>query len=63
VRRQHDTNSPDCWCKPDLFVICDGCDGSPEGCWHCASSDYKGLVPSLWDEDDGEPLIIAHNDV
>lgn len=58
----HDANNPHCWCDPDWFVVCPQCEGDPAGCWYCASSDYKGLVPCLSDVDDDEPLIIAHND-
>jgi hypothetical protein len=58
--REHDTDSRDCWCKPDLFTICPECDGSDEGCWYCGKP-YNGLVLTD-DPDENETLIIAHND-
>lgn len=41
--REHDTDSHDCWCGPDLYWLCPDCGGSAEGCWRCGDP-HPGLL-------------------
>lgn len=52
---EHESNSENCWCNPEIFQGCPACDG--RGCFGC---DWDGVVAVY---DDKLPLIVIHNDV
>lgn len=68
VGREHITTGLGCWCLPDIYRLCQQCDGSDDGCWHCLSQPdkpRKGLIlvtfPYIHDMND-EPFVILHSD-
>lgn len=62
---EHDTDSLDCWCKPELFLACDECqppvrDVVLGDCWKCNG---KRMIPCTryQAEESPIPVIIVHN--
>ena len=49
---EHLTDSPFCWCNPELMKDCPFCD---DGCGVC---DFRGLIAV--DGDEGEGVIVVH---
>ncbi len=48
--REH-TDKPECWCKPERFMVCLECrdhETPPADCWACGG---RGLVEHSGDED------------
>jgi hypothetical protein len=55
--REHDAESRECWCGPELLRLCSQCGPEPAPeCWLCGG---RGVVPA-GDIDDDEPRIIVH---
>lgn len=62
--REHDLDSYDCWCSPQLLILCDECDG--DGCWKCGYDCIDGFVSGLVEIDRSQvdeevQTIIVHN--
>lgn len=62
---EHDIDSEDCWCKPEILQPCPDCEvdetgcrykgGRPsKNCWHCQG---RGLIARF---DEESPVIIVH---
>lgn len=65
--RAHDTDSLDCWCKPQLLLPCDECqppfkEKSDGGCWKCGG---KRLIEcSRFEAEESPfPVLIIHRDI
>ena len=62
---EHDTDSLDCWCKPELFLACDECqppvhDVVLGDCWKCNG---KRMIPCTRyqaEEESPVPVLIIH---
>lgn len=53
--REHDTDTLDCWCKPDLYRVCVECDG---GCWQCEGGKHELTREAAeWCND---PILVVH---
>ena len=63
VNKGHNTESPQCWCGPEMLKLCPECAdekrwlGSPPDCWRCGG---RGIVPV---NAPGEVQIVSHRDV
>lgn len=56
TRREHDTETLDCWCNPSYLLYCDECES---GCWKCDGGSSRLSREEA--EFANRPLVIIHN--